>query len=202
MHRIEKLIEKLCPEGVEYKELGEIGDVTKLAGFEFTKHVTYETSGKIIALRGLNIQNYRLDLSNVKYIDKSDFSKLSRSRLFIGDLLFSYVGTIGKVAIIEENDKFYLAPNVARIRFHSAIINTRFVYYFMQTNCFWRTCVNKYLSFSSMKNLTMANIRKFSIPVPPLAIQEEIVHIFVRFFNLINLATLSQFKILLAIKSH
>ena len=31
--------------------LGEIADVTKLAGFEFTEHVRYSDSGKIIALR-------------------------------------------------------------------------------------------------------------------------------------------------------
>ena len=34
--------------------LGEIADVTKLAGYEFTKYVTYEDEGSVIALRGLN----------------------------------------------------------------------------------------------------------------------------------------------------
>ena len=103
--------------------MGTIATVTKLAGYEFTKYVTYSDEGKIIALRGLNVRNGKLDLSDVKYIDKSDLSKLTRSKLHNGDMLFTYVGTIGQVAVIEENDKYYLAPNVALIRVDKKIIN-------------------------------------------------------------------------------
>ena len=60
-------------------------------------------------------RNGKLDLNDVKYIDKSDLSKLNRSKLLIGDMLFTYVGTFGHVALIEENDRYYLAPNVALI---------------------------------------------------------------------------------------
>ena len=33
----------------EQRKLGEIADVTKLAGFEFTEHVVYSDEGNIIA---------------------------------------------------------------------------------------------------------------------------------------------------------
>lgn len=89
--------------------MGDIADVTKLAGFEFTEHVVYSDEGNVIALRGLNIKNGQLILNDVKYIDGSNFSKLSRSKLFIDDIMFTYVGTVGEVAIIKENDRFYLA---------------------------------------------------------------------------------------------
>lgn len=69
----------------------------------------YSDEGNIIALRGLNIKNGQLILDDVKYIDGSNFSKLSRSKLFIGDILFTYVGTIGEVALIKENDSFIFA---------------------------------------------------------------------------------------------
>ncbi|MEN3246308.1 hypothetical protein [Fructilactobacillus sanfranciscensis] len=65
----------------EERKLGEVSNVTKLAGFEFTKYVRYQESGKIIALRGLNVKNGKLVLDEVKYIDDSDFSKLNRSKL-------------------------------------------------------------------------------------------------------------------------
>lgn len=105
----------------KYK-LGEIATVTKLAGFEFTNYVTYSENGNIIALRGLNVKNGRLDLHDVKYVDKSDFSKLERSKLHIGDMLFTYVGTVGQVAIVDEEDKYYLAPNVALIRCNKEVL--------------------------------------------------------------------------------
>ena len=90
-------------EAWEQRKLGDIADVTKLAGFEFTEHVVYSDEGNIIALRGLNIKNGQLILDDVKYIDGSNFSKLSRSKLFINDIMFTYVGTVGEVAIIKEN---------------------------------------------------------------------------------------------------
>ena len=170
----------------EWRTLGEIGLVTKLAGFEFTNYVTYSDEGKKIALRGLNVKNGRLDLTDVKYIDKSDFSKLSRSKLFIDDMLFTYVGTIGQVALIDENDKYYLAPNVALIRINKDYLLPRFAMYFFQTNSFWSKQIDKLLQSSSMKNIPMEKIRKFKLPVPPIEEQERIVSILDRFDKLCN----------------
>lgn len=161
---------------VEWKSLGEVGDVTKLAGYEFTKYIKYSDTGKIIALRGLNVKS-KIDLSNVKYIDESDFSKLSRSKLYVNDMLFTYVGTIGEIALIDQNDKYYLAPNVSRIRFLTNNVLPRYMFFYFKTNSFTTKQVNKYLANSSMKNLTMENIRKFRVPIPLFSEQERIVKI-------------------------
>lgn len=162
---------------VKQMAVGDVATVTKLAGFEFTKYVTYSDTGKVIALRGLNVKNGRLDLTNVKYIDNSDLSKLSRSKLYIGDMLFTYVGTIGQVALISENDKYYLAPNVALIRCDKNTILPEYMLYYFQSNYFISKQINKYLQSSSMQNLTMENIRKFEICIPPLETQKRIVHV-------------------------
>ena len=157
-------------------ELGAIATVTKLAGYEFTKYVTYSDEGKIIALRGLNVKNGKIDLTDVKYIDKSDLTKLNRSKLCSGDMLFTYVGTIGQVAVINENDKYYLAPNVALIR-----ADTHF-----QTNTFWDTQINRLLQSSSMKNIPMEKIRKFVLQIPSIEEQNRIVEVLNRFDTLCN----------------
>ena len=168
------------------KLLGEVGEVTKLAGYEFTAHIKYANEGNIIALRGLNVKNGRLDLSSVKYIDQSNFAKLSRSKLYVDDMLFTYVGTIGQVALIDENDKYYLAPNVARIRFTDKNVNPVFMRYYFQTRNFTNKQINRYLSESSMKNLTMENIRKFQVPIPSLGEQERIVKLLDEFNTLVG----------------
>ena len=156
----------------EKKKLGDISDITKLAGFEFTEYVTYQNHGNIIALRGLNIKNNKLDLSDVKYIDNSDFNKLSRSKLYINDLLFTYVGTIGEVALINQNNKYYLAPNVCRIRPHECI-NAMYLLCLFNSNII-RKEINIYLTKSSQPALSMENIRKFKILVPCLEEQTKI----------------------------
>jgi type I restriction enzyme S subunit len=158
----------------EEKLLGEVADVTKLAGFEFTKHIVYRDNGKIIALRGLNIKKNTLDLDQVKYIDDSDFTKLNRSKLFIGDLMYTYVGTIGEVAIIEENDRFYLAPNVSRIRFNEDECLVKFAMQYFINPIFKEREVGKYISSSSQPALSMTNIRKFKILLPSIEEQQKI----------------------------
>ena len=149
----------------EQRKLGDVADVTKLAGFEFTEHVVYSDEGNIIALRGLNIKNGQLILDDVKYIDGSNFSKLSRSKLFIDDIMFTYVGTVGEVAIIKENDRFYLAPNVSRIRVKSDD-SPKFISHYMRTDNFKNKIIFPLIATSSQPALSMENIRKFTINIP------------------------------------
>ena len=149
----------------EQRKLGDIADVTKLAGFEFTEHVVYSDEGNVIALRGLNIKNGQLILDDVKYIDGSNFSKLSRSKLFIDDIMFTYVGTVGEVAIIKENDRFYLAPNVSRIRVKSDD-SPKFISHYMRTDNFKNKVIFPLIATSSQPALSMENIRKFTINIP------------------------------------
>ncbi len=166
--------------------LGDIATVTKLAGFEFTNYVIYSNEGEIIALRGLNVKNGKLDLNDVKYIDNSDLTKLTRSKLHTGDMLFTYVGTIGQVAVIDEDDKYYLAPNVALIRCDKNIISPEYMRYYFQSSEFWDTQINKLLQSSSMKNIPMGKIRKFKLCIPPVETQCRIVNILDRFDALCN----------------
>ena len=170
----------------DFVELDSIGDVTKLAGFEFTKYVKYSQEGNIIALRGLNVKDGMLVLNDIKYIDNSDFSKLERSKLYKNDLLYTYVGTVGQVGLVDQNNKYYLAPNVARIRINNSKVLPKFVMYFLQTPEFKVNQLDKLTGASSMKNITMTNIRKFKIPLPSIEEQERIVNILDKFDKYCN----------------
>lgn len=149
----------------EQRKLGDIANVTKLAGFEFTKYVNYSQKGKVIALRGLNVKSGKLNLSDVKYIDKSNFSKLSRSKLYKNDIVFTYVGTIGESAVIDTDDQFYLAPNVALIRL-SNLYSAGFIHHYISNDIFWGKVIVPLISSSSQPALSMESIRKFKIDLP------------------------------------
>ncbi len=161
----------------DFIELGTATDVTKLAGYEFTKHIVYKDSGNLIALRGLNVKNNKLDLSDVKYIDDSDLKMLGRSKLYIDDLIFTYVGTIGDVALIQENEKFYLAPNVARIRANKELLNPVYLLQYFNETSFRRNEIEKYIATSSQSALSMTNTRKFHIAKPCLDEQTKIANL-------------------------
>ena len=157
----------------EQHKLGDFSDVTKLAGFEFTKYVEYSDSGKIIALRGLNVKNGNLVLDDVKYIDESDFSKLNRSKLFKNDLLLTYVGTVGQLAIIPEDDRYYLAPNVARIRIDNQN-DPMFISQQMTNESFYNRIIIPLIATSSQPALSMENVRKFELQLPNIEEQKKI----------------------------
>ena len=173
----------------EQCKLGEFAEVTKLAGFEFTEHVIYSDTGKIIALRGLNVKNGNLVLDDVKYIDASNFSKLSRSKLFVNDILFTYVGTVGEVAIIRENDKYYLAPNVSRIRV-SKDVYPEFLSQYMRAPRFYNNVIKPLIATSSQPALSMENVRKFKITFPYSSEEQKKISSF--FGGLDKLITLHQ----------
>lgn len=170
----------------EQRKLGEISDVTKLAGFEFTKYVSYSDSGEIIALRGLNVKNGGLVLDEVKYIDGSDFSKLSRSKLFIKDILFTYVGTVGELAVVPEDNKYYLAPNVARIRMNKGA-NPLFVSQQMNDKSFYNRIILPLIATSSQPALSMENVRKFTLMLPSEKEQSMIADFFTKLDQTITL---------------
>jgi type I restriction enzyme S subunit len=160
---------------LKISKLGEIADITKLAGYEYTKHIVYSKTGKIIGLRALNIKNNEISTEDVQYIDKSDFSKLSRSKLFIDDLLFTYIGAnIGDIAVVPENDKYYLAPNISRIRCDEVNSHSHFIFQYFRRNKFRNKEISKYVASSSQPALAMENIRKFRITLPDILEQKKI----------------------------
>jgi len=158
----------------EIKSIGEIGNVTKLAGFEYSKYFSYVDDGEIIALRALNVRDGFLDLNKIKRIYKKVSDNLERSKLYKGDILFTYVGAnIGQFALVDENDKYHLAPNICRIRTKNNEYLSNFLYCYFRSYYFQENLVN-YAVGSSQPTMPMGNIRKILVPVPSLLEQEFI----------------------------
>ena len=153
------------------KSINDIAFVTKLAGFEFTDYIKYQDSGDIIMLRGLNCKNGRLVLDNIKWIDKEISDMLPRSKLFIGDILMTYAGTIADVAMVDEDDKYHLAPNVAKISINNRNeVNPIFIMYtFMMTHNY----IMSFASKTSQPSISMEKIRKFTYYLPPIELQNQ-----------------------------
>ena len=163
----------------EWKEckLGEIATITKLAGFEFTKYIKYNETGEIIALRALNLRNGRLDLTEVKHIDKSVSDALPRSKLYKGEILFTYTGNgYGDCALVDEDDKYHLAPNICKISPNKKIADSNFLFQTIRSNAFYKQ-VSNYIGGSSQPTIPMETIRQLKVKLPPLPTQQKIAAI-------------------------
>jgi type I restriction enzyme S subunit len=160
----------VIPEGWHCERLGDRSFVTKLAGFEYTLHFDYSKSGPIVAVRALNIKEGKLDLSEVHTIPKSTSEKLPRSRLSKGDLVMSYVGTLGRVAVIPEDNKFHLAPNVAKISVDKPQFSPEFLGQYLNSFRGQRSILEAAAS-TTQAALSMGNLRLIPVPRPSLAEQ-------------------------------
>ena len=168
----------------DYMEIGDIAEVTKLAGFEFTKYIEYIDDGEVIALRALNLRQGELDLSDVKRIDRRVSDSLLRSKVYRDDILLTYTGNgYGDCAIIEENDKYHLAPNICKITPNTTKIDPYFLYSYIRTNEFYQTMSN-HMTGSSQPTIPMKTIRLLKVPVPPMEEQKKIAY----FMKNINIA--------------
>ena len=166
--------------------LGEIADITKLAGYEFTKHIKYDDSGEIIALRALNVVDGHLDLSNIKRIAKSISDDLPRSKLYKSDLLLTYTGSkLGDTALVDADNKYHLAPNVCRLRVNEEE-DSYYLYLYLRSKEFSRHLDNFKVG-SGQPTVPMKNIRKIPIPLPSINARRNIGDIYRAFDDKIEL---------------
>ncbi len=155
-------------------KLGEIADITKLAGFEFTKYIKYNDNGEIIALRALNLRNGQLDLSDIKRIDRSVSESLSRSKLYKNDILLTYTGNgYGDCAIIEENDKYHLAPNICKLTPNLDKVDPYYLYSVLRDPSF-RILMSNYVTGSGQPTIPMKTIRVLEVECPTISAQRKI----------------------------
>jgi type I restriction enzyme S subunit len=147
------------------KFIDEIADVTKLAGFEFTNFIRYSDMGEIIALRALNIKDERLDLSDIQRIPKAASDSLPRSKIFAGDILITYIGAyIGDVLLITENDRFHLAPNIAKVTAKAGTIPEFLQWQLRSAST--RRQIGQLITTTATPSLTMTQIRNLRLGIP------------------------------------
>ena len=180
MNKIEKLIEKLCPEGVEVKKLKLVANI--LNGYSF-KSSKYSNSG-IRVIRISDVQKGKISNKDIKYYPKDTEKELKRYLLKNNDLVMSLTGNVGRVAMLSNSDlPAGLNQRVACIRARDNKILTRYLYHFFDQNSFENDAMAN-ATGGGQKNMSTNWLGNIIIPIPPLPIQEEIVAILDKFTQL------------------
>ena len=152
--------------------------ITKLAGFEYTDHIKLKQSGEIPVVRAQNVRPLVIDKSNLLFIDKKTSILLERCSLTKKCLLVTFIGAgIGDVATFDENQRWHLAPNVAKMEPFDGcekMINIKYVNYFLMSDIGQKE-IFKHVKATAQPSLSMGTIRDIDIPFPPLAEQTRIV---------------------------
>lgn len=179
MSNLEELIERLCPDGVEYKELKNIIKSlnTGLNPRKFFKLNTEDANNYYVTIR--EIRDNKIVFSDSTDKINDDALKLcnNRSNLEVGDILFSGTGTIGMTALIDEEPiNWNIKEGVYAIKPYSDIIDSKFLMYMLQSNEIKKECLKRIFG-GTVKSISMKDLMSIKLPVPPLEVQREIVRI-------------------------
>lgn len=196
------LVKKLLTEGIEHtkvkeSEIGKIPSnwmidildnvsvITRLAGYEYTEYWNPVDNGEIIALRGFNIGENKIENETVVERISEELSfQLKRSKLYKGDIVFPCVGTIGKAYSVKEDNKYHINQNIAKIT-PSEKLYPDFVAYFLMSDI-TKNQILKFNTSSSQPNVLVGNLRKFLICIPPYEEQIKIVNMVDNIYRLID----------------
>ena len=135
------------------------------------------TSKGIYLLSARNIRDGFIDLSNVDYIDLSEFIKLSKRVLpRKGDVLISCSGSIGRCAVITNDIQFSMVRSVALVRPNSAIVNPKYLLFILSSkNLQWQILSS--INQMAQGNLFQSSIKSLWIAYPELVEQQKIAEI-------------------------
>lgn len=153
MSKLQELINKLCPNGVEFKKLKELAEI----GTGSSDKKDANTNGKYpFFVRSKNIEKH-----NAFEFDEEAI--IIPGEGGIGDI-FHYI-----------KGKYALHQRVYRIHFTCDSINVKFAYYYLFAH--FKSFIKKKAVSATVTSIRKPMIEDFFLPIPPIEVQEEIVRI-------------------------
>lgn len=160
MSKLERLISELCPDGVEYVELGEVAEV--LRGKRLTKNQLLSNEQYPVFHGGLEPLGYYTHHNR-----KADTVMV----INVG----ASAGTVGYSSV-----DFWSSDGCFCIG-HSDLFISRFIYYALLCQ---EDLLRSKVRFAGIPTLDRTVVESIKIPLPPLPVQQEIVRILDTFLEL------------------
>lgn len=164
------------PKGWSFSRLEDLCELITKGSSPKWQGVSYtENPEDVLFVTSENVGAFELLLENRKYVEKKFNDIEPRSILRKEDFLMNIVGaSIGRTALYDIDDLANINQAVCLIRSFPQQVSTRFFLTFFNS----LTCVS-YMYDKQVENarpnLSMGNISKFVIPVPPIHEQHRIV---------------------------
>lgn len=156
MNKLDELIQTLCPDGVEYKTIGEITNISR--GKVMSKDYLRENKGEYPVYSSQTENNGMLEAITTYAYD--------------GEYLTWTTDGANAGTVFYRTGKFSITNVCGLIDNTSSNVNTKYLYYVLNKKA------PNYVSSGMGNPKLMSNVMsKITIPIPPLEVQKEIVHL-------------------------
>lgn len=180
MSRLADLIAQLCPDGVEYRALGDVGVFVRGGGLQKADFV--EAGMPCVHYGQIHTRFGTSTTKAVSYVSEAQFARLKHAEY--GDLLIATTSeddeAVGKATawlgdgeVAISGDMFYYRHN----------LEPKYVSYFFASSSFQEQ-KRPYLTGAKVRRIADKGLSRIQIPVPPVEIQREIVRILDQFTTL------------------
>ena len=180
MSRLADLIAQLCPDGVEYRALGDVGAFVRGGGLQKADFV--EAGMPCVHYGQIHTRFGISTTKAVSYVSEAQFARLKHAEY--GDLLIATTSeddeAVGKATawlgdgeVAISGDMFYYRHN----------LEPKYVSYFFASSSFQEQ-KRPYLTGAKVRRIADKGLSRIQIPVPPVEIQREIVRILDQFTTL------------------
>jgi len=158
------------PKGWKWVKLGEIADVR-----DGTHDSPKETIDGKYLITSKHIKNGKIDFSKAYKISLDDFEAINkRSKVDKYDILFSMIGTIGEMVIVDFEPDFAI-KNVGLFKTRNKDLS-KWIYYYLKSNEA-QAEIRASLKGSTQQYITLGDLRNFPILLPPLPEQKAIAEV-------------------------
>ena len=152
MTKLEELINELCPDGVEYKKIGDVCDI--LRGKRLTKKELSD-EGKYPVLHGGS--------SPMGYYN--EYNRKANTTVVVN------TGNAGSVFFY---DKEFWSSDACFSIYPKGCLRDKFIFFFLSSN---EHKLKSRIRYGAMPTIDSLAVETIKIPVPPLEVQDEIVKI-------------------------
>ena len=186
MNKLEQLINEFCPEGVEYKALGELGEFYSGLNGKSKDDFNNGNSKFITYMNVFSNPSLKIDIDDKVKIEKNE----NQNTIQYGDVIFTGSSEtpeecgMSSVLTSTIDEKLYLNSFCFGFRFYDEkLMLPEFSKYVFRSSEI-RKQIKRTASGVTRFNISKKKMEKVTIPLPPILVQEEIVRILDKFTEL------------------
>ena len=177
MSRLQELIQRLCPNGVEFKTLGEV--CLKTSTIKWKENIS--KNFQYIDLSSVDCSTHEIS-KDLLCISAENAPSRAQQLVEAEDVLFGTTRpTLMRLAYVpKELNGQICSTGYAVLRANKDLVMPRFIYFVLNTHKFLRF-VEDNQEGAGYPSISFSRLINFKIPIPPREVQEEIVKILDRF---------------------